>query len=303
MSAGQTHRGWNRHWQLYALVLPAVVYFLIFKYVPLFGIQIAFKNFSPFLGIWESPFNNFANFRDFFSHYQFRSILFNTVSLSLYEVVAHFPFPIILALLMNQLRNSRGRRFVLTVFVFPHFLSVVVLVGLIQVFLAPETGSVNLVLRALTGRSIYFMSESSWFQTIYVFSGIWKRAGWGSLIYLGALSTIDPNLYDAADVDGAGRLRKIRHIDIPSIMPTIVILLILSFGNVMSVGFEKSYLMQNNLNLDRSEIIATFVYKTGLIQNRFGFSTAVDLFNGVINLVLVVSFNRIARSVSENSLW
>lgn len=293
----------RRHWQLYILVLPAVLYFLIFKYVPLIGIQIAFKDYSPFLGIWQSPFNDLENFKDFFNHYQFRSILFNTVSLSLYEVFVHFPFPILLALLMNQLRNTAWRRSLLTAFIFPYFISVVVLVGLINIFLAPSTGAVNAFIQLFTGNTIFFMGESEWFQTIYVFSGIWKRAGWGSLIYLGALSAIDPNLYDAANVDGAGRLKKIIHIDLPSIMPTIIVMLILSIGNIMSIGFEKSYLMQNTLNIDRSEIIATFVYKAGLVQNRFGFATAVDLFNGVINLILVVTFNKIARSLSENSLW
>ena len=303
MSTMARSRGFKQHWQLYLLVLPAALYFAIFKYVPLFGIQIAFKDYSPFVGIWRSPLNNLANFRDFFSHYQFATILYNTVSLSLYEVIVHFPFPVVLALLMHQLRNSVWRRGLLTAFIFPYFISVVVLVGLINLFLSPNFGAVNAAIRAVTGRTIFFMGESDWFQTVYVFSGIWKRAGWGSLIYLGALSAIDPSLYDAADVDGAGRLRKITHIDIPSIMPTIIVMLILSIGNIMSVGFEKTYLMQNTLNLDRSEIIATFVYKMGLIQNRFGFATAVDLFNGVINLVLVLTFNRVARTVSENSLW
>ena len=293
----------KRHWQLYLFVLPAVIYFVLFKYVPLFGIQIAFKNFSPFLGIWKSPFNDFANFKDFFSHYQFRGILYNTVSLSLYEVIAHFPFPILLALLVNQLRNTPFRRSVHTSFIMPYFISIVVLVGIVNIFLSPSTGAINMVLKLFTGETVFFMAETHWFQTIYVFSGIWKRAGWGSLIYLGALSAIDPNLYDSARVDGAGKFRQIIHIDLPSILPTIIIMLILSIGNIMSIGFEKSYLMQNNLNLDRSEIIATFVYKTGLVQNRFGFSTAVDLFNGVINLILVVVFNRIARRVSETSLW
>ncbi|MBD2847178.1 sugar ABC transporter permease [Paenibacillus sp. IB182496] len=291
------------NWQLYLLFLPTLAYFLIFQYGPLYGIQIAFKDFSAVRGITGSPWIGFEHFERFFGSYQFWTLLYNTIELSLYGLLVGFPVPIILALLLNQLGHERFKRFVQTVSYAPHFISTVVLVGMMFVFLSPNSGLLNQIIVAFGGDPVFFMARPEWFKTLFVFSTVWQSAGWGAIIYLAALASIDPGLHEAARIDGASKLQRIRHIDLPGIMPTIIILFILEIGKLMTVGFEKAYLMQNSLNIDSSEIIQTYVYKTGLLGAQFSFSTAVGLFDAVINFMILILFNRLSRRISETSLW
>ncbi len=297
---------WKRmkgNYELYLFLLPTVVYFLIFHYGPMYGIQIAFKNFIAVEGIWGSPWVGIDHFQRFFNSFQFWTLLRNTLGLSVYGLAAGFPIPIILALLLNQLSSKKYKKIVQTVTYAPHFISTVVLVGTMFVFLSPRNGLVNHIIELFGGEPVFFMARPEWFQTLYVFSGIWQNAGWGTIIYLASLSGISPDLHEAAIMDGAGRIQRIWHIDLPGIMPTAVIILILNLGRIMGVGFEKAYLMQTALNLDSSEIIATYVYKVGLLNAQFSFSAAVGLFNAVVNLILLVSVNKIAKTIGETSLW
>jgi putative aldouronate transport system permease protein len=292
-----------KDYQLYLLALPAVLYFFIFHYVPMYGIQIAFKNFMPVKGIWGSPWVEFKQFQRFFSSYQFWQLIKNTIGLSFYDLIAGFPVPIILALLINQTRNKKFKKVVQTVTYAPHFISVVVLVGMVSIFLSPRNGLINNIIRIFGGQPIFFMGEPGMFKSLFVLSGIWQNAGWGTIIYLAALAGVSPELYEAAKVDGATKLQIIRHVDIPGIIPTAVTLLIMNAGHIMSVGFQKVYLMQNPLNLMSSEIISTYVYKVGLIQSQYSYSAAIGLFNSVINLILLISVNKISKKLSETSLW
>lgn len=293
----------RRNWRLYLMISPVIAYFIIFHYVPMYGVQIAFKNFLPANGIFGSEWIGFTHFKRFFESYYFWRLIKNTIGISLYELAVAFPIPIILALLINEVGQQKFKRFVQTVTYAPHFLSTVVMVGLILLFLNPDYGIVNRIIELFGGKSVSFMTEPAWFKTIYVFSGIWQGMGWSSIIYLAALAGIDPQLHEAAKIDGASRLRRIWHINLPGIRPTIIILLILNVGSIMSVGFEKVYLMQNSLNIRSSEVISTYVYTRGIIGAEYSFSAAVGLFNSVINCILLIIVNRIARKVNETSLW
>ncbi|NOU74905.1 ABC transporter permease subunit [Paenibacillus sp. LMG 31458] len=292
-----------RNWQLYVLLIPVIAYFVIFEYTPMYGVQIAFKDFIAKKGIWGSPWVGFKHFQRFFDSYFFWRLLKNTLGISLYQLVVGFPVPILLALMINEVRQAKFRKFVQTVTYAPHFLSTVVLVGLIFIFLNPNTGLVNHFLELFGLKSISFMIEAGWFKTIYVFSGVWQQMGWSSIIYLAALSGIDPQQHEAAKVDGANRLQRIWHVNIPGILPTIVILLILQMGSLMGVGFEKVFLMQNNLNMDSSDVISTYVYRSGILGAQYSFSAAVGLFNSVVNFILLISVNFISRRLNETSLW
>lgn len=293
----------KKDYQLYLLIIPTVVYLIIFNYIPMYGVQIAFKDFVAQKGIFGSSWVGFKHFERFFSSYQFIKVLKNTLGLSLYQLVAGFPIPIIMALLLNQTRNKRFKKVVQTVTYAPHFISVVVLTGMLYIFLSPRSGFINNIIVALGGKSIFFMAENSWFKSIYVWSGIWQNTGWGTIIYLAALSGISPELYEAARVDGANKRQIIKNIDLPSIMPTAIILLILNIGKIMSVGFQKAFLMQNDLNLAASEIIATYTYKIGLLQAQYSYSSAIGLFNTIVNVILLVSVNKLSRKMTNNSLW
>lgn len=293
----------RRHWQLYVLIAPVLLYFLLFHYWPMYGVQIAFKDFIGTKGIWESPWVGLKHFERFFDSYFFWRILRNTLGISLYELAAGFPIPIVLALMINEVRQRRFQKFVQIVTYAPHFLSTVVLVGIIVMFLSPNTGIVNTAIEALGGSKVYFMTEPSWFKSIYVWSGVWQQMGWNSIIYLAALSGIDPQLHEAARVDGASRLRRIWHVNLPGIRPTIVILFILNAGSLMGVGFEKVFLMQNSLNKETSEVISTYVYQSGILGSQYSFASAVGLFNSVVNFILLVLVNRVARYVNQTSLW
>lgn len=292
-----------RNWQLYIILLPTLLYFAIFHYGPMFGVQIAFKDYLAVKGIWGSPWVGFKHFARFFSSYNFSIVLKNTLLLSILQIVFSFPVPVILALLLNQLRNKRFKTFVQTVTYAPHFISTVVLVGMLYIFCSPSTGIFNYIITALGGKSIYFFAEPAWFRPLYILSGIWQNAGWGSIIYLAALSGIDPTLHEAAMADGATKLQRVFNIDIPGILPTAVVMLILEAGRVMNIGFEKVFLMQTPLNLDMSEVISTYVYQIGLLRVQYSYSTAIGLFNSIINLILIVSVNAISQKISQSSLW
>ncbi|OXL87543.1 sugar ABC transporter permease [Paenibacillus sp. SSG-1] len=293
---------WKRYYDLYLLLLPTLLYFAIFEYGPIYGLQIAFKNFLPFKGILDSPWVGFDNFQRFIENYKFWEILLNTITISIYELVL-FPIPIILALLINQLTSRKFKRIVQTVTYAPHFISTVVIVGMLYLFTNPRNGIINQLLEGLGFHSIYFMAKAEWFTSIFVWSGVWQNAGWGTIIYLAALTSINPELHESAVVDGASKIKRIWHIDLPGIMQTVIVLLILSIGNFMSVGFEKVYLMQNPLNISTAEIIQTYVYKSGLLNAQYSYSAAIGMFNSVINCILLVSVNFIAKRFSQTSLW
>lgn len=292
----------RRHGQLYLLLLPALVYFAVFHYYPLAGAQIAFKNYSVGEGIWGSPWVGLRHFERFFASYQFGTLVRNTLLLSLYQL-ALFPVSVIVALSVHELRHGPFRRFVQTLTYAPHFISVVVLVGMLVSFLHPVTGVVNLALQALGMSPIAFMSEPAWFRPVFALSGEWQQLGWGAIVYLAALSTVDPQLHEAAIMDGASRAQRVLHVNLPAIWPTITILFVLQAGTLMAVGFEKVYLMQNPLNLAASEVIQTYVYKAGLLGAQYSFSAAVGLFNALVNLVLLLVVNRAAKRLSGTGLW
>lgn len=290
------------HWQLLVLILPTLLHFLIFKYWPMYGVLIAFKDFNAVEGILGSPWAGFKHFERFFGSFQFWTLLKNTLIVSVYSLIASFPTPIIVAIMLHHLAAKRFRRVVQTVIYAPTFISTVVLVGMLYVFFAPN-GLVNNLATIFNGEPIQFMARPEWFRHLYVWSGVWQGTGFATIVYLAALSGVDPSLHEAAGLDGATKLQRIWHIDIPSLMPTITILLILAVGNVMNVGFEKALLMQTSLNKSTSQIIQTYVYEVGLVQAQYSFSAAVGLFNSIINLVLLVTFNQLARRFSETSLW
>lgn len=269
----------------------------------MYGVTIAFKDFNAIKGILGSPWVGFDHFVRFFHSYQFWPLIKNTITISLYQLIAGFPVPIILAILLNQTRNKRFKSLVQTVTYAPHFISVVVLVGMLLIFLSPRTGFINHWIQAFGGQAILFMGEPTYFKSIYVLSGIWQNTGWASIIYLAALASISPELYEAAKVDGASKWKQILHIDLPGIMPTAIIIFILNVGQIMNVGFQKLYLMQNPLTESSQEIISTYVYKIGLISNQYSYSTAINLFNSVINILLLVLVNYISKRVSQTSLW
>ncbi|MFC0470524.1 ABC transporter permease [Halalkalibacter kiskunsagensis] len=292
-----------QNWQLYVLILPAFLYFFIFKYVPMYGIQIAFKDYVPTLGFLGSEWVGFKHFERFFNSYYFWDLIQNTLGISIYELIVGFPLPIILALLLNEAKDGIYKRTVQTVTYAPHFISVVVISGMIIAFLSPTTGIINHLIQFLGFEPIAFMSDPKWFKTVYVLSGVWQSTGWGTIIYLAALSSVDPQQHEAAVVDGATRFQRIRHINIPAIVPTMIILLILNLGTIMAMGFEKILLLQNPLNLESSNVIATFVYQAGLLEAQYSFAAAVGLFNAVINAILLITVNYLARKTSETSLW
>lgn len=293
----------KRNYELYLFLLPTLVYFLVFRYYPMYGVQIAFKNFNPVKGYLGSPWVGLQHFQRFFNSYQFMQLLKNTLGLSFLQLLITFPIPIILALLFNQVGNKKFKSIVQTVTYAPHFISIVVIVGMMNVFLSPSSGLINIILKFFGVKPVFFMALPELFKPIYIASDIWQSSGYNSVIYLAALAAVNPELYEASTVDGANKFQRMLHIDIPCLLPTMVTLLILNSGRIMSVGFEKAFLMQNPMNLEASEIISTYVYKVGLINAEYSFSTAVGLFNSVINLILLFTVNHISKRVSENSLW
>lgn len=294
----------GRNWDLYLLLFLPLLYILIFKYYPMYGAQIAFKRFVVTKGIWDSPWVGWEHFERFFQSTEFWTIMQNTLGLGLYQVVAGFPFPILLALSLNYVKHERFKKSVQMITYAPHFISVVVIVGIILQFLAPRHGALNLMLGAFGVDPINFMGVPAFFKSIFVWSGIWQNVGFNCIIYLAALSSIDPTLHEAAVMDGASKLRRIWHIDLPGIVPIAVILLILDMGNFLDIGFEKIILMQNPINLRTSEVIDTYVYKVGLVSEavNFSYASAIGLFKNVVALILLVVVNRVARKTGS-SLW
>ena len=287
---------------VYLMVLPVLAYYIIFKYWPMYGALIAFKDYSPVKGVWNSPWVGFQHFKIFFESYYFWRLLRNSVLINVYDIIFHFPAPIILALLLNEIRGKIFKRTIQTVTYLPHFISIVVICGLIVDFLS-KNGVVNDIIALFGLPRTSFMLQPEWFRTIYVGSSIWQQVGWGSIIYLAALSGIDPQLYEAAIVDGAGRWRQLIHITFPGILPTIIILLILRFGHMANVGAEKVLLLYNPTTYETADVISTFVYRKGLLEMNYSYSTAVGLFNSAINFSLVVLANKLSTMTQETSLW
>lgn len=283
------------NWQLYALLLIPVVLTLVYKYIPMYGIQIAFRDFNPNLGFTRSPWVGLNWFRRFFKAPTFWRMMKNTVLISVYGLLWSFPVPIILSLIINQVRFGRFKRVVQTVLYAPHFISVMVICGMIKIFLSPSGGLLNLLL----GTKIDFLSQAGAFRTIYIASGIWQDAGWGCIIYLATLANVDPGLYEAAKMDGASVFQRILHIDIPELTPMVILNLIMAAGGIMNVGFEKVWLLQNDLNKATSDVIAVYVYQQGIERQKFSYSTAVGLFNTVINIILLIIVNKIVSKASE----
>lgn len=288
----------RRNYILYLFLAPAVVLTVIFKYVPMYGAIIAFKDFSPRRGIMGSAWVGFEHFQRFLSSPNFYDILMNTLKLSAYGLILGFPVPIVLALMLNLIRSAKLKKNIQLIVYAPNFISVVVVTGMLFVFLSP-TGVVNALVTAFTGKPVSFMSDPAYFRSVYILSGIWQTAGWSSIIYVATLANVDPQLHDAATMDGASLLKRIRHIDLPALKPVMAVLFILAAGGIMSIGYEKAYLMQTALNTPTSEIIATYVYKVGLQAGDYAYSTAIGLFNSVINVILLVFVNTVVKRLNE----
>jgi len=298
--------GWKKDFRkngsLYLLIIPVLLFYYLFSYRPMYGALIAFKDFSPRLGFHNSPWVGLENFKSFLTSPDFGRIFKNTLNISFSTLVFGFPMPIILALLLNELRNEKFKRIVQTISYLPHFISMVVICGMIKTFVASD-GLIGSVFQQFTGNNTSLLMQSDKFLPIYVISEIWQTVGWNSIIYLAALSSIDPQLFEAAEIDGAGRFKKIFHITLPSINVTIVTMLILRVGKIMNVGYEKIILLYNPLIYDVSDVISSYVYRMGFETQNWGYSSAVGLFNSVINLMLLIITNTISKKISETSLW
>ncbi|WP_042201075.1 ABC transporter permease subunit [Paenibacillus camerounensis] len=295
-------RDFKKHKYLYFLGLFGVSYYIIFSYIPMYGVTIAFKDYSPVKGILGSEWIGLKNFTDFFQSFYFWRLLRNTLIISLYDLLIAFPAPIILALLLNEVKHTFFKRTVQTITYLPHFVSIVVISGMIVDF-SRKAGLFNVILGWFGVEAQNLLLDPSLFRTIFVGSGIWQGIGWGSIIYLAALSSIDTQLYDAATVDGANRWKQMLHVTVPGIMPTIITLLILRIGGIMDVGFEKVILLYNPQTYETADVISSFVYRRGLLEANYSYSTAVSLFNSVVNFMLLIIANRISRKVNDTSLW
>ena len=294
----------KKHHGLYFLALPAVIALFFLNYVPMYGVIIAFKDYRPVLGIWGSEWAGLHNFERFFNSYQFKTILTNTIAVSFESLLFSFPIPIILALLLNQIHRARLKKGIQTLVYLPHFISVVVMVSMVKLFLQPTLGLIGAVYNKLGISDVpNFMAMKTAFRPIFIISSIWQHAGWDSIIYIAALSGIDPTLYEAAAMDGASKFQRVLHIDLPGILPTIVICLILHVGKIMNVSFDRAYLLQNDLNISVSEIIQTYVYKLGIKQAQYSYSSVIGLFNNIVNLILLLIVNTISKKTTDTGLW
>lgn len=291
------------NWDLLFFCLPGIIITCIYHYLPIYGIQIAFKNYKLSKGIWGSEWVGFSNLERFFRSANSWTVIRNTLVLSVYSLAVSFPVAVILALLLNSFRHKRYRKIIQAVTYAPHFISTVVMCGMLILFLSPRVGVVNTVIRQLGGESINFMGKSEYWRHLYVWSGVWQGMGWSSVIYFAALSGVSPEYHEAAIVDGATKFQRMMHIDLPFLAPTMTMLLILDCGSILSIGFEKAYALQNDLNSGVSEIISTYVYKVGLKDRDLSFSTAIDIFNAAVNAILLITVNSITRKMGENSLW
>jgi putative aldouronate transport system permease protein len=300
-------QSWRRHLQqnywLYLFLVPGMLYLLIFRYVPMAGIVIAFTDFNNALGIFHSPWVGLKNFNYLFHSKDFYKVLVNSLVISLYRMAAGFSAPIVLALLLNELRNQTFKRSMQTVLYLPHFISWVVVYGIMLNFLSPSTGILNYVMKSMGMQSVSFLTDTRYFRSLVVISDIWKTAGWGTVVYMAAIAGIDPTYYEAAIIDGASRWQRIVHVTLPQISGTIVVMLILCTGSLLSNGFEQIFLMQNSLTLSVSEVFETYTYKVGLLEGRLSFSTAVGLFQSVVGFILIYITNFFAKRTGEEGLW
>lgn len=296
-------RAWRRSRYLWLLFLPCLLYYAVFKYAPMFGLVITFKNYNVFKGIWASDWVGFKYYRMFFENPDFWVLMKNTVLLGVYKLVFGFPAPIILALLLNEVRNAVLKKWVQTVSYLPHFISNVIVASMVIMFLSPNGGIVNELITSLGFKPVNFMMEPGWFRPVYVLSEIWQHIGWETIIFLAALTAVDPQLYEAASIDGANRWRKLWHVTLPGIAPTIMIILILDIGKVLEIGFEKVFLMYNPAIYDTADIISTYVYRVGMEQGNFSYASSIDLFMGVISFIFIFTANFISRRLGGTSLW
>lgn len=294
----------RKNYPLYLLALPAIIMIFFLNYVPMYGVVMAFQDFRPVRGIWGSEWVGLANFMRFFNSYQFSEIIGNTLGLSLMNLLWTFPMPIILALLLNQVYQPSIRKGIQTLVYLPHFIATVVLVSMMNVLFSPAMGPFGAICRMIgIGNPPELMAMSSAFRPMFIGASIWQNAGWDSIIYIAALTSIDPSLYEAATVDGATKLQRVWHIDLPSILPTMVTLLIMRAGSIMNLNFDRAFLLQNDLNIGVSEIISTYEYKLGLKQGQFSYSAAIGLFNNIINLILLLIVNKTSKKLSGTGLW
>jgi putative aldouronate transport system permease protein len=293
----------KNNWQLYVLVLPAVIYFFVFNYMPLYGIQIAFKDYKAVKGIAGSEWVGLKQFTTFFHAYYFKRLLSNTFLLNIYYLLWSFPIPIILSILLNQIRSEKKKRFVQTSIYVPYFISTVVLAGMLYIFLSPTSGILNIIREAFGLKAIDYMSSSSAFRSIYIISGIWQSAGYGTILYIASLSGVDQELYEAAEIDGASIWQKIRYIDIPSLIPTIMMVLVLDCGKLLSSDTNKVLVMQTAGNIPTSDIIGVYVYNVGLGTGQFSYTAAIGLFINLINFVMILSVNQISKKLTDVGLF
>lgn len=294
----------KKNYELYLLLIPVIAYFLIFSYGPMYGLQIAFKDYSPALGIDGSPWVGLKHLERFFNSFYFGRVIQNTLTLSLYSLVVSIPAPLILALLFDEMRGRKLKVVAQTLSYAPNFISTVVLCSMLVMFLTPQTGFIDAILRfAGYTDSSNILSDPNAFSHIYVWSGIWQSVGWSSIIYTAAIAGVPQDLYEVARLDGASRIKQIWYVTLPSILPTIVILAILAIGNVLNIGYEKVYLLQSTSNLSASEVISTYVYKSGLVQAQYSFGSMVGLFNNLINFIILIFANKLAKYFTETSLW
>jgi putative aldouronate transport system permease protein len=303
---GKWKKRWVASWEFYVFLIIPLAYLVIFVYIPMAGVQIAFRRFTPRGGMWGSEWVGLRNFVKFFQSYQLKRILPNTLRLSFYSLTAGFPIPVIFALLLNVMGNGRTKKLIQTVTYMPHFISTVVLVGMVIRICSPVNGLYAHIIRLFDLKNVDILAQPDTFPHLYVWSGIWQNFGWSSIIYLAALAGVSSELHEAAEIDGANRFQRVIHIDFPAILPTATIMLILGCGSIMGVGFEKVYLMQNDMNLRTSEVISTYVYKVGLGSgglSDFSYATAIGFFNSVINLIMVGGVNAMTKRMSDTSLW
>jgi len=292
-----------RHRALYLMALPGIIYFLVFKYAPMGGLVVAFQDYQPFLGIMNSPWVGFDHFVRLFTQGTFFMLLRNTMVLSLLLMLISFPVPIILALLLNELRGVVFKRTVQTVIYIPHFMSWVIVVSLFYVMLTTDGGAINKLIMSLGGEPIGFLTDPDWLRPMYVFQHIWRTAGWGTIVYLAALTAVDMSLYEAAEIDGANRWQQTWHITLPAIRPTIIVLFILSIGDFLELGFEHMFLLLNSMNREVGEIFDTFVYTIGIENGQLSFASAVGLFKGLVGLILVIGANSVAKRLGEEGVY
>ncbi|MDT2989956.1 ABC transporter permease [Enterococcus casseliflavus] len=288
---------------LYIMVLPGILYFLIFRYIPMGGLVIAFQDYQPFLGILGSPFVGFTHFIRLFTEDTFVMLMRNTLIMFFLNITISFPFPILLALMLNEVNNRRLKKGIQTIIYLPHFMSWVIVVSIFYVLLTTEGGVINNMIESLGGERIPFLTSRTWLRPMYIFQDLWKGAGWGTIVYLAAITNVDEQLYEAADMDGAGKLRKMWHITLPYIRPTIVTLLILKIGSILDMGFEHMFLLMNSMNREVAQIFDTFVYTAGIQNGQLSYSTAVGLFKGLVGLILVIFANRLAKKIGEDGIY